>query len=175
MGATRERWLPIRGWSAYEVSDHGRVRSYWRLGGRMPRRVDRSAQPHVLAAARAGRAGHLKVALVSASQCRQVYVHVLVLRAFVGPRPRGYWGLHYDGQPTNNTLANLRYGTPKENSADAKRIGSKLGGPRTIPDRAVTAVRAAVREGALSITQIARKCGVGRTTVQRIADGSFRP
>jgi len=174
VGAAREKWLPIRGWPAYEVSDHGRVRSYWSRG-RSRRFVDRSAQPRVLAPARTGRVGHLKVTLVKNAQRWQVAVHVLVLRAFVGPYPRGHWALHYDGDPTNNILLNLRYGTPQENCADAKRVGSKLGGPRTISNRTVAAVGAAVRARVLSHARIAKKLGVGSTTVQRIADGSFRP
>jgi hypothetical protein len=51
-------------------------------------------------------------------------VHHLVLRAFVGERPvtieRGEIR-HLDGNKTNNVLANLCYGTIKENADDRKR------------------------------------------------------
>lgn len=47
-------------------------------------------------------------------------VHQLVLEAFVGPRPKAKQGslidvLHINGDPTDNRLENLKYGTRGEN------------------------------------------------------------
>src|SRR4051812_25448733 len=42
-------------------------------------------------------------------------VHCLVLETFVGPRPRGAYGCHNDGNKSNNALSNLRWDTPKSN------------------------------------------------------------
>lgn len=53
----------------------------------------------------------------------QRVVAPLVLEAFVGPRPRGTECCHWDGDPTNDALSNLRWGTSKENSADQMRHG----------------------------------------------------
>ena len=50
-------------------------------------------------------------------------LHRLVLEAFVGPRPDGDESRHLDGNPLNNTLANLRWGTHAENTADSRRLG----------------------------------------------------
>lgn len=58
------------------------------------------------------KSGHVSVA-VGKGNSRQV--HALVLLAFVGPYPAGCEILHLDGNPTNNTLTNLRYGTRSEN------------------------------------------------------------
>lgn len=46
----------------------------------------------------------------------------IVLIATIGPRPTpGHECCHWDGDPTNNRLDNLRWGTPEENQADSKR------------------------------------------------------
>lgn len=50
-------------------------------------------------------------------------VHQLVLEAFVGPRPEGMYGLHWDDDKNNNRLANLRWATPSENMMDQVRNG----------------------------------------------------
>ena len=51
-------------------------------------------------------------------------VHRLVLEAFVGPMPEAMETRHLDGNPANNCLDNLRYGTRAENEAD-KRLHAK--------------------------------------------------
>ena len=51
------------------------------------------------------------------------FVHRLVLEAFVEPA-NGRVCRHLDGTRTNNALSNLKWGTAKENSADAKNHGT---------------------------------------------------
>ena len=66
---------------------------------------------------------YLSVKLAKAGVTRTVYVHELVLLAFVGPRPAMDERCeirHLDGDKTNNHLSNLKYGTVKENAADRK-------------------------------------------------------
>jgi hypothetical protein len=43
---------------------------------------------------------------------------------FVGPAPEGMEGCHYNGDPTDNRLENLRWDTRKANVADAIRHGT---------------------------------------------------
>ena len=68
--------------------------------------------------------GYFTVKLALAGHTRTNYVHELVLRAFVGPRPhteeRGE-NRHLDGDKSNNKLWNLKYGTITENAADRVR------------------------------------------------------
>ena len=45
-------------------------------------------------------------------------IHSLVAEAFLGEVPDGMYVLHADGDCTNNSLENLRYGTPCENQRD---------------------------------------------------------
>jgi hypothetical protein len=50
-------------------------------------------------------------------------VHNLIAMIFLGPRPKGLCIRHLDGDNYNNKIENLTYGTPQENSNDAKMHG----------------------------------------------------
>jgi len=52
------------------------------------------------------------------------FVHRLVLETFVGDSPRGYQCRHLDGNPLNNNLSNLKWGTRSENQRDCLRHGT---------------------------------------------------
>ncbi|OKH70800.1 hypothetical protein EB72_24710 [Mycobacterium sp. SWH-M1] len=51
-------------------------------------------------------------------------VHRMVLEAFHGPCPPGMVAAHWDDDPRNNAIGNLRWATPSENAYDAVRNGS---------------------------------------------------
>ena len=116
-----ERWVPAYGFTGrYEVSDLGRVRS-------VPRQVINGGQvkmePGVLLKPYWHRK-HLKVTLYGDNKRkRDVFVHILVLESFVGPKPKGRLGCHRDDDPRNNSLSNLRWDTAAANSRDAVRNG----------------------------------------------------
>lgn len=116
----QENWLSVPGYrDIYEVSDLGRVKSLARTTSNGRGLKARLMTRHPQAS------GHLYVALRKPDgPCRNVLVHRLVLIAFVGPAPDGMHALHCDGNPANNRLANLRWGTPSENSYDAVRHGA---------------------------------------------------
>jgi hypothetical protein len=59
------------------------------------------------------------------------WVHHLVLLAFRGPCPPGYERCHQDGNPSNNALGNLSYGTRRDNVLDAIRHGTHYSSSRT--------------------------------------------
>lgn len=111
----RERWLPVvEHPEAYEVSDHGRVRSVdrhvliqfarrapvWRFHRGRMLKVDQHPS------------GHCTVSI--GKKCVR-YVHILVMAAFAGPCPEGHEVLHLNHKPWNNCRSNLRYGTQSEN------------------------------------------------------------
>lgn len=56
----------------------------------------------------------------------QRFVHRLVLEAFVGPCPNGMECRHLDGDPSNNALDNLCWGTRLENHRDSVRHGTAV-------------------------------------------------
>jgi hypothetical protein len=50
-------------------------------------------------------------------------LHIVMLEAFVGPRPKGLLGLHKNDVKTDNSLENLYYGTPTRNVLDRAQNG----------------------------------------------------
>lgn len=114
---TKETWLPIDGLPDYEVSDQGRVRSWKQYRGQ--------PGPRFLTSRTSPTDDHLAYKFSTPVGAVIRTGHALVLRAFVGPRPE--WAehiRHLDGDPTNNVLSNLRYGTPSENQLDSVRHGT---------------------------------------------------
>lgn len=121
-----ENWLPVVGWEGiYEVSDQGRVRSLdriietsrgqWRLRGRMLRPSPAHLEPPIK---------YRAVDLQFERRTQYVRLHVLVLEAFVGPRPDGMAACHNDGDINNNTVGNLRWDTYSSNNYDLTRHGT---------------------------------------------------
>jgi HNH endonuclease/NUMOD4 motif-containing protein len=115
---SHEEWRPVVGYEgSYEVSDHGTIRSIDRI-------VMRNGRPNRLRGQllRPGRqkSGHRFVNLPG----RNHRVHRLVLAAFVGPCPRGLEGCHENGDPSDNRLSNLRWGTHTSNNRDKQRHGT---------------------------------------------------
>jgi len=68
--------------------------------------------------------GRLEVKLSRDNSAVTALVHQLVLFTFVGPRPPGQEGCHWDGDNQNNHLTNLRWDTSLANSADQRRHGT---------------------------------------------------
>lgn len=67
------------------------------------------------------------------------FVHVLLLIAFVGPKPKGHVTRHLNGNPQDNDLTNIVWGTPKQNYEDALRHGTI--GPGELSPRSKLTVR----------------------------------
>ena len=100
----------------------------------------------------------------------QVGVHVLVLTAFVGPRPEGLYGCHRDDNPENNVLNNLYWGTPKENSNDKKLNGNQPYGEDCTAAKLTLEKVEEMRslKGKASQEIIGQLFGVGQPQVSRI-------
>lgn len=113
-----EEWRPIPGYPDYEVSDLGRVKS---LKASKPRLL-RTFPIH---------SRYLKVYPSVDGRPSPAFVHRLVLLAFVGPVPPGMMTRHLDGDPQNNHLENLRYGTQAENDQDKVRHGRNWNAAKT--------------------------------------------
>lgn len=107
----------------YKISDHGRVRGvervvpHARFGTMVKKAADIKLKNH--------KDGYLVVTLHKEGKRKNRMVHQVVLEAFVGPRPEGMETRHLDGDPKNNHVSNLAWGTPKENSADIDRHGRR--------------------------------------------------
>jgi hypothetical protein len=108
-----ETWRTVPGWPAYSVSDQGRVQG---PSGKMLKAAPVRAKG-------TDRITCLLVDLSTRGVRTTRKVHHLVLEAFVGPKPPGMECRHGDGDPTNNRLGNLCWGTRLENVSDWKRHG----------------------------------------------------
>lgn len=98
-------------------------------------------------------------------------VHQLVALTFLGPRPKGQEVRHLDGDPLNNAVTNLAYGTRSENILDVMRIGRAW---RALTADQVRAIRLRLRSGERA-ADLAREYGVGDACISAIKTGrSFK-
>lgn len=85
----------------------------------------------VLLPERMRKGGHLRYRLTVNGVVHRLFGHYLVLLAFVGDRPEGMDIRHLDGDPENNKVENLMYGTRSENTFDAVRHGTNFESRKT--------------------------------------------
>lgn len=116
----KERWKVLQGYGqsvVYFVSSEGRIVSRRRSTGRF-----RLLGPKI------DSRGYRTVRLSKPGMSQKNYaVHVLVLEAFVGPRPSaGMVARHLNDKPLDNRLVNLAWGTQLENVADQYLNGGRI-------------------------------------------------
>lgn len=128
---TTENWKQIPGWEGYyEVSDQGRVRSLTRDVMLRNGRIRRYAGKVLSLTEERG--GYQHVSLRRPGVKVMGRVHRLVLTAFKSPPPDpNCEACHIDGNPQNNTLSNLYWGTSSENKYDIVRLGHHASAAKT--------------------------------------------
>jgi hypothetical protein len=167
MSADVEEWRPVVGCEGrYEVSDHGRVRSIDRTivrrsgqvrrrGQVLARRFNSTPYPY----AQLGRSGGNRA------------VHLLVLLAFVGPRPEGMQCRHLDGNGANCHLSNLAWGTVAENTADKLAHGTVVRGEAVGNSKLTEADVVEIRRSSESNRVVALRYGVAPSLVSMVRTG----
>jgi hypothetical protein len=70
--------------------------------------------------------GYKYISLSDGNKKTKVAIHSLVLNSFVGDPQKNQICRHLDGNPINNCLWNLSWGSYKENSADTKKHGKYI-------------------------------------------------
>lgn len=115
-------WARVPGFSGYFATESGRI---WSLKGSAPIIVKPYVNPH----------GYPMVGLSLGWKRKTMYVHEVVALAFLGVRPPKAVIRHLDGNPLNNHVKNLKYGTVAENSADTKEHGTLMRGSRHVHAR----------------------------------------
>jgi len=165
----KEIWRDVVGYEGlYKVSNYGRVKSLPRFrknkGGVLSKLAGGLMKPSP------GKRGYMTVNLRKDNKKKLVYVHSLVLEAFVGPRPIGYQACHFpDPNPSNNNQNNLRWDTPKNNYADryihrTDPTGSR--NPKAVLDKEKACqIRCLYKTGKYSQQQLADRYGVHQTTI----------
>ena len=163
-----EEWRKIPGFPDYSVSSLGRVR----------RDTYRKASP-----AKAGHirktppnsAGYSTVTLFDNGRKRCVNVNTLVCETFISPRPSpSHEAAHWDGDPANNRLTNLRWATGKENMGDCIRHGRTMRGRKChlakLSEDDVRAIRSRLTRRDVQQV-IADDYGINQTLVSHIKNG----
>ena len=166
-----EEWKPIPGYEGlYEASSLGRIRSLDHVAQCRNRwsEYQRVFPGQILRQAASKTTGYNFVTLCNGKGGRaNALVHRLVAAAFYGACPNGQIVLHIDGVKGNCSAANLRYGTPKENSADAAMHGHQACGQRQgsskLDDASVMEIRRL--SGAVPQRNLAKRFGVSQGTI----------
>ena len=123
-----EVWKEVSRCEGYEVSNWGRVRSYWVRGrNKKPRRsiptlmkpqTDPIGRRHVILKMDGGGRATLKV-------------HLIVMQAFSPKVVPRFECRHVDGDPSHNHVRNLRWGSHAENMRDRALHGTDNRGERS--------------------------------------------
>lgn len=150
--------VPIEGQPGYWVSTEGAVLT----AGAKQRHVTsprKDLRPFLLR-------GYPRVTLGARKHDR--YVHHLVLEAFRGPRPSpAHECRHLDGNPLNNCVENLAWGTQHENRIDQHRHGR-------LCFKLTDAQVREIRESSEPALTIAPKYGIARNYVYAIRSRAWR-
>lgn len=164
---TVEQWRDVPGSEGrYEVSDHGRVRSWYY-------RKKWQTTPLYLKSF-TSKPGYVYYRLSIGDTSKNYAVHGLVMRVFVGPssmEPN-----HKDGDKSNNRLGNLEYMTHKENIHHAIEVlGIRFGIPsglvvETERDREIRNLAAS----GIAQREIARRYDISQPYVSYIVSQKVR-
>ena len=171
---TLEIWKDIPGCGgAYAVSNFGQVKSISRFvrGGKgklqhVPERILKQTKDSY---------GYYVVSIrPNQSKSKVVKVHRLVLLAFVGDS--AFMCCHSDGNPENNNLTNLRYGSAQDNANDRTNHGQIVGaigegnGAAKLTESAVREIKESLKSGN-SQAKLAKAFGVCNESIRKIAIG----
>lgn len=168
------RYKDIVGFPGYRAGDDGTIWSLFYRGSRGRMGTTWNLLHH---GSNRRRDGYHTVDIYRDKRKFTFLVHRLILETFVGPCPEGMEGCHANDVKSDNRLVNLRWDTPKANSADARKNGkirvlAGFDNPRarvTIED--IREIRRRVAAG-MSCKQIFESMDFSYTTINDIARGA---
>ena len=155
-------WRPVVWYEGlYEVSDAGIVKSLSRLKTRHKGKVLKESLMLL---------GYKRVAISRLNKPKYKLIHRLVAEAFL-PNPLNKPHVnHIDSNPSNNSLKNLEWCTPKENTVHALKNGAKMGSSieihpfKKLTQEQVSAIRTSTDKG----VTLAKAYGVTPNHIYRI-------
>jgi len=161
-----ETWRPIPDFPGYEVSNRGRVCSYFRRVGMGSGGPDWEIadDPRRILAGYIDRRGYHLVMLRRDGKTYGRRIHALVMLAFHGAPPPGLECAHNNGDAADNRLSNLRYDTRWGNAQD-RRLRNGM-----MPEAWVPQLRQERADGA-TLKELADKYHYAPNTVWSICRG----
>ncbi|MFA4834839.1 MAG: NUMOD4 domain-containing protein [Dehalococcoidia bacterium] len=174
-----EQWKEIPGHPGYEVSDRGRVRSYWTRVSRGDHETGSKGAigpvPQKILKPIRGSAGYARACLWQNGKKTFITLCRLVLLAFVGPCPQDMECCHNDGNHTNDLIVNLRWDTHENNCQDTVNHGKARGAQgekhsrAKLTDQDILEIRTLFKKG-LTKAQLTAMYPVDFSNVSRIID-----
>lgn len=157
----KEIWKDIVGYiGSYMISNYGNTK---RLAGSYKCKNERILKP------KKNKSGHLRITLHKNDKPNYCYIHRLVLETFVGPCPIGMECRHLDGDPGNNKLENLKWGTRIENSQDSKdHHGHYIHNIKIKDKLKLEQVKILIKEDKLTQREIGELVGVCQPVISNI-------
>lgn len=144
----------------YKISNHGRVYSI--------------NYGYILRPTSKSRLGHCRVALYKNKQPKFFLIHRLVLTHFNRSPENGEECRHLDGDPSNNNIDNLEWGTHKENENDKIVHGTLLKGenhPRSkFTKEQVIKIRELYKTGKYVQRELAVIFNVSRSSIRNVTN-----
>lgn len=162
-----ETWREIPEFPGYEVSNHGRVRSYFK---RVHERGGEGADWQIASSPQRtlrgciDERGYHNVILRRGGKSYGRHVHRLVLSAFAGSALPGFQCAHNNGDASDNRLENLRYDTPWGNAQDRRLRDGKP------PEHWVPQLRQERKDGA-TLKELGDKYHYAPNTIWSICRG----
>ncbi len=161
----------------YAFGSDGSVWTCWKVSGlssRLGSKNVRSSEWRVLNGTLAKRACEYRcvaIRRIGDTRRKNFLVHSLILEAFCGPRPSGNQGCHNNGIGTDNRIENLRWDTPKGNTADKFRHGTVRRGSNhgfsKLTEEKVIEIRSRRASGE-SASELANEFNVHVRTISRV-------
>jgi len=168
------KYLSVPGFPGYRVGDDGSVWTAWKKGPGGKGSGRGTGKPYISDEWKRIRVklrpGDYPMVGLKRVGCKAVVwpLHRVVMLAFVGPRPKGNVCRHLDGNPHNNSLSNLCYGTPQENVEDSVRHGTFVRGEKSpsakLTNDSVRSIRIESAAGA-TLDALAAKYKVDRNAI----------
>ena len=116
-----------------------------------------------------GRLSCVNACLTSRDKRSILKLHRVVLETFVGLRPDGHECCHWDGNPLNNNLSNLRYDSSSKNKLDALRHGTSY--VQVLSEYDVAYIKFLLEHTRIMHREIADMFAVSRGTITNINNG----
>lgn len=177
-----ETWRPVVvdgiAYPGYEVSDKGNVRSF---RARVGLGNNKGTASYISNTSKPLRkyvtsSGYYAASVCLLGKAKQTRIALMVLEAFVGPRPQGLHCCHGPKGALCDEATNLSWGTPSKNHGeDRLRDGSDIRGEKQggakLTTSQVVEIKSRLKTGRRICTALAREFGVSRSTIHAIKRG----